>query len=524
MSDTVALNRVFSSVCPISNVGTNTLPAQELGVPLFCALYLGTATISAQELGVNSTVLYETTSVSYVDANSVSAQELGVPLSHAQNSDAVDVFIPDVLNYSETTSDIFIFLNASESSLLSDFTASIVDHQYPHFILQGNSKKGLFKVDHSNVGVFIVTCVLRLLTDLFWLVGYVLHILALLLRYLYVGFGRVLIFFTPRAKWWPQYLYRLNLLVINCCFTLHKTVAEKCRRVRAFLLRSLFRRYDFLVFQVSICKVRRFTAIFIIASCMLPMLDCVRTLFVTVVSDASSLQPDLPSYEHVGGGRIPLFGLEELLPHVNCSGKIVTPESNLRFIGHKHKNVAEALYGALGDHVYGKVPIDGFVDKLTIKDAKSIAKIHGLHVPSKIRAENIASLFKGHLCACCDSYMSIFALHSVKSNAAKSKQWYAGLDTSQKKHKQERQKNNGVSAKQKLQNAKSVKAKREAARSKIPDFPPPPSKDLQETIALNWCEDTSPDNFMEGGCAVCGQLCPYPNCLGCWILDVIWMC
>ncbi|KIM77650.1 hypothetical protein PILCRDRAFT_76550, partial [Piloderma croceum F 1598] len=38
-------------------------------------------------------------------------------------------------------------------------------------------------------------------------------------------------------------------------------------------------------------------------------------------------------------------------------------------------------------------------------------------------------------------------------------------------------------------------------------FPPsPPSEILQETIARGWCKDTSPDAFMEGGCAVCGQL------------------
>src|SRR6266436_7899867 len=84
-----------------------------------------------------------------------------------------------------------------------------------------------------------------------------------------------------------------------------------------------------------------------------------------------------------------------------------------------------------------------------------------------------------------------------------------------KKSKQERQKNNGMSAEQKLQKAKRVKVKRETGRSKVSDFPPPPpSKDLQETIALNWCEDTSPDNFMEGGCAVCGQLVPLSQLSG----------
>ncbi|KIM74022.1 hypothetical protein PILCRDRAFT_53342, partial [Piloderma croceum F 1598] len=43
-------------------------------------------------------------------------------------------------------------------------------------------------------------------------------------------------------------------------------------------------------------------------------------------------------------------------------------------------------------------------------------------------------------------------------------------------------------------------------------FPPlKPSTELKETIVSNWCKDTSPDSFMESGCAVCGQLTPIKN-------------
>jgi len=31
---------------------------------------------------------------------------------------------------------------------------------------------------------------------------------------------------------------------------------------------------------------------------------------------------------------------------------------------------------------------------------------------------------------------------------------------------------------------------------------------LKETVIQGWCEDTSPEHFVEGGCAVCGQLTP----------------
>ena len=63
-----------------------------------------------------------------------------------------------------------------------------------------------------------------------------------------------------------------------------------------------------------------------------------------------------------------------------------------------------------------------------------------------------------------------------------------------------------MSVEQKKKNTERVKLKWEAACSKVPDFPPPPSKQLQETIALNWSKDMSSDEFMEDGCTVCGQL------------------
>jgi hypothetical protein len=75
----------------------------------------------------------------------------------------------------------------------------------------------------------------------------------ILLKYLCLGIYRVLTFVTPHSKWWPQYLYCLNLVVINCCFTLHRSIAEKCRRVKLSLLRNLFRYNEFLVIQASIC-------------------------------------------------------------------------------------------------------------------------------------------------------------------------------------------------------------------------------------------------------------------------------
>ena len=403
---------------------------------------------------------------------------------------------------------IFTFLPMN----VTDYTiklGSTTHLQYFRFVVPADNVWGVVDrvtIDDHNIRVRIVASVLKLCMFLCQILNFVFGVLYLSSKYLYFGICQTLTFFTPDGKWWPRYLYHLDLLIINCCFNLHRTVTEKCQRVKASILQNLFRHIDFLAVQTSVCKVRRFTAFFIIASCLSQVLVSTHVCSVAVVTDTDRFQSDDLSWKHIGGGRIPLFNLDELLPHVDCAGKIVTPSSSLRFAGHKHKNVAEALYSALGDHVYGKVPLDQFVAKLTLKDAKSVAKIHKVHVPSRFRAENIAVEFKGHLCSCCDDYVSVFTLHSVKTNSENSKQWYASLDASQK---QERQKNNEASIEQKQKKAEHMKLKREADRLKLPDFPPPPpSNRLQETVAINWCEDTSPSRFMEGGCAVCGQLIP----------------
>ncbi|KIM72039.1 hypothetical protein PILCRDRAFT_25874, partial [Piloderma croceum F 1598] len=132
-----------------------------------------------------------------------------------------------------------------------------------------------------------------------------------------------------------------------------------------------------------------------------------------------------------------------------------------------------------------------------------------VHVPSKSRVGEISSLFEEHSCTLCKTHVSVFALHAVKSNSERSKQWYDNLDASGKKHKQDRQHNSGVSESQKQKKAKQTASKREALRLKSHEFPPrPPATDLQEAIARGWCENTSPDKFIEAGCAVCGQLTP----------------
>jgi hypothetical protein len=93
------------------------------------------------------------------------------------------------------------------------------------------------------------------------------RVLVALIRYVESGIKYILTLFTPlRSTIWPLHICRLNLLTIHCCFMVYETTTRICRRIKADMLRNMFRSHDFEVFQVSLCNVRQFTALFIMAS------------------------------------------------------------------------------------------------------------------------------------------------------------------------------------------------------------------------------------------------------------------
>ena len=163
------------------------------------------------------------------------------------------------------------------------------------------------------------------------------------------------------------------------------------------------------------------------------------TLFILTSCVAFELAPPHPPPEemlfhsplsqsgvtsYVGGGRSPTFKLHKLLPHVDCLGKVLKPDAVMKFLVHKHQNVAKYTYPDSINHICGKVPLDQLVVKLAIKDVKAITTIHDIYVPFKIHSSNVPNLFRGHSCPSCEIHMSIFVSHMVKSGAERYKRWY----------------------------------------------------------------------------------------------------
>jgi len=328
------------------------------------------------------------------------------------------------------------------------------------------------------------------------------HILFSVLGYVAGIIKPVLVTFTPlRSAIWPPHIRCLNSLTINGCFTVHETVIKACKRLKADLLRCVFRNHDFAVFRASMCNVRQFTMIFVVAS----HIPCVKNRHDTTPVCVNQLRGGGVSYSSIGGGRIPTFSFEELRPYIDHRGKDIQLSSRLKFVAHNHRNVVHALHKA-DDRVYGKVPLNRFVLNLTQNDIKSVAKAHGIHIPCRPRKGGYDSSFENHSCPICETHLSVFVLYSAKSKTDRNRRHYDKLDA---KGKEKYRSASKPSKETKQKKTQTRREKRMIEREKPPDFPPPPpSVHLKETIVRNWCKDTSPEMFAEGGCAVCGQLTP----------------
>jgi hypothetical protein len=123
------------------------------------------------------------------------------------------------------------------------------------------------------------------------------------------------------------------------------------------------------------------------------------------------------------------------------------------------------------------IPLFHLSSRLNVQELQNLGKIHGLSIPHHITKKTILTYFHDHHCNQCEHYVSILR-ENVPSLDIKSRK-INKVDTPL---------------------THSVK------------FPPDaPSKDLIETIIRDFCKETSPENLVEGGCAVCGQLNPIKN-------------
>ena len=251
----------------------------------------------------------------------------------------------------------------------------------------------------------------------------------------------------------------------------------------------------------------------------------------------------IKSIKIVGGGISNLFTVEELQPFINA-----IDAHKFKFISYSTHSEAAALQSLNNTLVFGNIPLSTLTSKLGITELKVIAKCHQVTVHSKIKIQDIQSILCNHICNNCQEYVAVFELicdsdvyakkktsqlNVVKKYQANSSKYKASNLASVKQTQARNpdyktsnlnavKKNQANNPDYKASNLNAVKknqannpdyktsnlnAVKKSQQKQSTIFPPiPPSESLQHTIISNFCKDTSPEQFMESGCAVCGRL------------------
>jgi hypothetical protein len=211
----------------------------------------------------------------------------------------------------------------------------------------------------------------------------------------------------------------------------------------------------------------------------------------------------------IGGGKFQLT-FQVLCSYVITSCLHSLPDNNCLYHFVSLVSYQNAMELAKKDKslIVCRMPLAAVTNYLTLGQAKSIAKIHGVFVAHCAPLATIVQALIGHQCLQ-HCYDNVFIFKPVASTKEQKNNWENGLHKVKRKERTRKQR----LAIRKHQKCVLSKTKRSAenkvayASNKHCKFPPaPPSDKLVHKIITGFCKDTHPSQFQEAGCAVCGQL------------------
>jgi hypothetical protein len=201
-----------------------------------------------------------------------------------------------------------------------------------------------------------------------------------------------------------------------------------------------------------------------------------------------------PSF--LGGGRyktrIPFQSLSNFIPRENLDK--IKDIKEFTFVKYIHISEANKFSNHTSHLFACDVPVEILVPYMNVNELRDLAKIHGILINSKDTKATRMEKFVGHYCPECNHHISIFSPCSTSKN---------------ENNLQDEPRPYPPTINNEIMN-ETIHA--HMFDSKPCLFPPdPPSKTLVESIIRGFCNETQPQNIMESGCAVCGQLEPLTN-------------
>jgi Helitron helicase-like domain at N-terminus len=211
------------------------------------------------------------------------------------------------------------------------------------------------------------------------------------------------------------------------------------------------------------------------------------------------------SYICIGAGKPNVFSFDELKSYSLNSNMT---SSTFRFKAYIPTQNVTLYFSDL--HV--NYPMNLLVPKLTIPKLRILAACHELYIHSKLSQEGIQDKLLKHKCIDCSQYTCIFESIVDENTFVKKKATNLKAVKKYQDKNFDQYKQTNLLAVHKYQTKDLNKWNEEHCHAmqryrQQKKFPPqPPSQNLQLKIISDFCNDTSPNLFMEAGCAVCGQL------------------
>ena len=186
----------------------------------------------------------------------------------------------------------------------------------------------------------------------------------------------------------------------------------------------------------------------------------------------SKLKSESNSREYLVGGGVsynnqPLSG-EIIKNYVLNNKELNMPmrDDNM-YVFRKYTHIVDLKENAmeLPECIVADVPVQLLCGLLTVKDLKTMGKIHNVQLSSRLNKEGNQARFIGHKCHSCPKHYSLFTLKKKEGSSS------------------------------------------ETETCRITSYPPKPADDrLITEIIHGFCQDIRPQVFEEAGCGVCGQL------------------
>ena len=326
----------------------------------------------------------------------------------------------------------------------------------------------------------------------------------------------------------------LNMWKLLDQFYYSQNVFSQCLHLKLRLFKALFRKHDFIVYMRSLHNIFAFEngSILLVAFVLYHIfafniiLDYGSRLMLNFTWKVTISGMNM-NVQCIGGGQKNMFSLNELLSDSQDSQLNVL----FKFDDYVLEDKVLSMNLNQDSFVTMEVSFKKLISKLSISALRVIAEKHGVFIHSKMSRSGIEFSLSNHICFSCSNFVSIFEKIDldVKENKRRLSNLMA-VKKYQEKHGEnfknknlvavqkynfenpEKYKQTNLAAVQKynMENCEKYKQTNLAAVQKSLQkkaFPPePPSLELQHTIISGFCKETSPSEFSESACCVCGKL------------------